>query len=119
MKDSRKNKLEAQLVATEIELVALLRGSLSHTAVHGDMLFFNSQYRPDDVNPQWVSSSSEDILSLATESLALREQLGMPCHGSPGQLYISACTEAADTSNGHRRGPRQLAAWLINELGPN
>ena|SRR5688572_14849401 len=119
MKVARQNKLEAQLTATEVELVALLRHSLPHTAAHGDMLFFNSQFRPGSIQPQWVSSSNEAILALATESLALRDQLGVPSHGSPGQLYIAACTEASDTSNGNRRGPRQLAAWLINELGPN
>lgn len=119
MKIARQNKLEAQLAATEVELLALLRESLTHTAVHGDMLFLNSQYSPDNYRPQWFSTNSEAILSLATECLALRDQLGMDRHGSPGQLYIAACTEATDTSNGNRRGPRQLAAWLISELGPN
>lgn len=119
MKAVRHNKLEAQLAATEAELVTLLRGALPHTAVHGDMLFFNSRFRPANVQPHWVSSGSETLLSLATESVELRGQLGRPVNGSPGQLYIAACTEAADTSNGNRRGPRQLAAWLANELGPN
>jgi hypothetical protein len=119
MKVARQNKLVAQLAATEAELLALLRDSLPHTAAHGDMLFFNSQYLPGSIQPHWVSSNSEAILALATEGLALREQLGMPSHGSPGQLYIEACTEAADFSNGNRRGPRQLATWLLNELGPN
>lgn len=118
MKIARRNKLEAQLAAMEVELVALLRGSLPHAAAHGDMLFFNSRYRPDNVRLQWISSSNEALLSVAADSLALWDQLGMSCDGSPGQLYISACTEATDTSNGNRRGPRQLAAWLINELGP-
>ena len=119
MKAARQNKLEAQLAATEVELASLLRESLTHTAVHGDMLFFNSRYCPDNYQPQWFSSNSEALLSLATECLALRDQLGLPCHGSPGQLYIAACTEATSTSNGNRRGPRQLATWLISELGPN
>ena len=119
MKNTRRHKLEAQLSAVEVELVALLRDSLPHTAVHGDMLFFNSQYRPANIRPHWVGPASEPILALATESLELRDRLGMPDQGSPGQLYIAACTEAADTRNDNGRGPRQLAAWLIHELGPN
>jgi hypothetical protein len=119
MNIARRKKLEDQLAAAEVELVSLLRSSLPHTAAHGDMLFFNSRFRPDGIQLQWVSSSSEAILALAVESSNLRDRLGMPSHGSPGQLYIAACTEAADVCNGNRRGPRQLAAWLIDELGPD
>jgi hypothetical protein len=119
MKASRQNKLEAQLSATEAELLALLRDSLPYTAEHGDMLFYNSRYRADYVRDHQISERSETLFSLAAESVEIREQIGVPVSGSPGQLYISACSEAANTSNGNRRGPRQLAAWLLSELGPN
>lgn len=118
MKADRENKLRAQLAATEAQLITLLRDSLAHTAAHGDMLFFNSRYRPANVSAHWVSPRSETIVTLATESLALRDQLSLPAEGSPGQLYMMACSEAADTGNDHRRGPRQLATWLISALGP-
>ena len=119
MKAARQAKLEAQLAATEAELLALLRNSLPHTAEHGDMLFFNSRFRPDYVRDRQISERSEALVSLASESMEIREQIGAPMAGCPGQLYISACSESADSSNANRRGPRQLAAWLLSELGPN
>ncbi len=119
MKAARLAKLEAQLSATESELRALLLDALPRTAEHGDYLFFNSRYRPENIRPHQVGARNEALLSLADESVALREQIGLPLLGSPGWLYISACTESAQTANGNRRGPRQLAAWLLGELGPN
>lgn len=117
MNAARRKKLEHHLAATEVELVALLRSALPHTAAHGDLLFFNSRFLPSGIQLRWVSSGSEAILALATESLDLREKLGIPSDRSPGYLYIAACIEAADAGNRHRRGPRQLAEGLIKELG--
>ena len=119
MKFARQKKLEVQLEVVERELLTLLRDSLAHTAMHGDLLFFNSQHLPDNVPPHWASPSGEVLMALASQAVAIREQSGMPLHGTPGQLYIAACGEAADISNDHRRGPRQLAAWILGELGPN
>jgi hypothetical protein len=119
MKSSRQDKLETQLTATEGELLELLSAALPHTAQHGDMLFFNSSFHPDYIRPHQISERSEALFSLASESVTLREQIGLPVIGSAGQLFLSACSEAANTSNENRRGPRQLAAWLLGELGPN
>lgn len=119
MKAARQIKLEAQLAATESELLALLRAQLPHAAIHGDMLFFNSRFCPDHVRAHWLGQSNETLISLATDAVALRESLGLSLAGSPAQLYISACKEAADVSAGNRRGPRQLASWILNALGPN
>ena len=119
MKASRQEKLETQLVAAEGELLELLSAALPYTAQHGDMLFFNSSFHPDYIRPHQISERSEVLFSLASESVTLREQIGLPVIGSAGQLFLSACSEAANMSNGNRRGPRQLAAWLLGELGPN
>jgi hypothetical protein len=119
MKASRQEKLETQLVAAEGELLELLSAALPYTAQHGDMLFFNSSFHPDYIRPHQISERSEVLFSLACESVTLREQIGLPVIGSAGQLFLSACSEAANMSNGNRRGPRQLAAWLLGELGPN
>jgi len=83
------------------------------------MLFFNSSFYPAYLGNHQLGERSERLLSLASESVALREQLGLPVIGSVGQLFLSACSEAANTANDNRRGPRQLAAWLLGELGPN
>lgn len=119
MKTSRQNKLETQLAATESELLELLAIALPYTAEHGNMLFFNSAFLPDYIQLHRIGERSELLLSLSNESLALREQIGLPVLGSVGQLFLTACSEAANTSNAHRRGPRQLATWLLGELWPN
>jgi hypothetical protein len=119
MKASRQEKLETQLVAAEGELLELLSEALPYTAQHGDMLFFNSSFHPDYIRPHQISERSEVLFSLASESVTLREQIGLPVIGYAGQLFLSACSEAANMSNGNRRDPRQLAAWLLGELGPN
>ena len=119
MNASRQDKLETRLAAAEIELLELLSAALPHTARVGDMLFFNSSFHPDYVRPHQICELSEMLYSLANESVTLREQIDLPVIGSPGQLFLSACSEASNTSNDNRRGPRQLAAWLLGELGPN
>ena len=119
MKASRQSKLETKLAATESELLELLADALPYTAVHGDMLFFNSTFHPNYVRPHQIGEHSERLLSLSSEGVALREQVGLPILGSVGQLFLSACSEASNSANDNRRGPRQLAAWLLHELGPN
>ena len=119
MKASRQHKLEAQLAATEGELLALLKDALPYTAQHGDMLFFNPVFHPDYAQPHLLGSANERLLLLSRQSVALRERAGLPVLGSVGQLFLSACSEAANMSNGNRRGPRQLAAWLLGELASN
>lgn len=81
------------------------------------MLFVGAQHLPGNVQPHWVSAGSEAILALAKESLELRDQLGLSVDGAPGQLYVLACRESADTNNDNRRGPKKLASWLLGELG--
>jgi hypothetical protein len=119
MKASRQDKLKAQLADTERELFELLAEALPYTAQHGDMLFFNSEFHPDYVRPHQIAERNEQLLSLSSDAVALRERIGLPFLGSVGQLFLSACSEAANTVNGNRRGPRQLATWLLGELGPN
>ena len=117
MKLSRQSKLEAQLHASESELRELLVELLPHTAKNGDSLFENSEFRPAYIQPHQLSERSEHLFQLANESVVLRETIGLPVLGSVGQFFISACRESANTGNDNRRGPRQLAAWLIGELG--
>lgn len=110
MKASRQTKLEAQLAATENELHELLLDALPHTAQHGDMLFFNSAFHPDYIRSHQISERAEQLFSLSRETAALREQIGLPVLESIGQLFLSACSEASNSANDNRRGPRQLAA---------
>ena len=117
MKASRQSKLESMLQATEDELRESLDHALPYTAEHGDGLFENSEFRPDYIQPHQVGERAEHLYRLAKESVELREEIGLPVLGSIGQLFVSACRECANTGNANRRGPRQLALWLIGELG--
>ena len=117
MKVSRQTKLESQLQAAENELIEALASHLPYTVQHGDPLFENSEVRPDYVPAHRISEESERLFQLAKEAVRLRETIGLSSSGSVGQLFISACRELADMGNGNRRGPRQLAAWLMSELG--
>ena len=116
MNDSRARKQEAQLQAAEQQLSTMLAAVLPRVANSGEMLFFNSEFIPPDVQRHWLPEESEELLDLAQASVSLREELGQTVLGSVGQLFLSACAEAANTGNDHRRGPRQLATWLIGEI---
>jgi len=116
MKESRYDKLGVQLAATEVDLLDLLRRQLPHAVQFGGHLFVNSEFLPDYVPLHRVPPASEMILSLARDSLSLREQLQLPVEGTAAQMYLSACAEHMNIENEHRRGPRQLAAWLLGEM---
>lgn len=116
MKASRYAKLEAQLAAVEVELLDLLRSQLPHAVRFGGYLFVNSEFLPGYVPLHRVLPASEKIMSLARESLSLRDHLQLSVEGTAAQMYIWACIEYADVENEHRRGSRQLAAWLLGEL---
>ena len=115
----RLGKLQAQLSAAETSLFDLLAQVLPRVVHSGEMLFFNSSFLPDAIQPTWLPQESEELLSLANDAVSLREELGLPVVGTVGQLYLSACSESANHANGNRRGPRQLATWLLGELGSN
>src|SRR5690242_11367952 len=106
MKASRLSKLEIQLEAAEVSLLGLLMEILPRVGRSGEMLFFNSQFSPSTHRAHWLPSESEQLLSLAQQSVSLRGELGLPLLGSVGQLYLSACSEAANSANENRRGPR-------------
>lgn len=116
MKASRYAKLKAQLAATEGDLLGLLRRVLPRASHSGEFIFFNSEFLPDYIRLHRLPPENEMILSLARESLSLRDQLQLPMEGTPAQMFISACIEHANVENEHRRGSRQLAAWLLEAL---
>ena len=108
--------MEAQLAATEVDLLGFLRRVLLRAAHSGEFIFFNSEFTPDYIRCHWLPPESEMVLSLVRNALSLRDQLQLPVEGTAAQMYLSACTEHANLKNEHRRGSRQLAAWLLGEL---
>jgi hypothetical protein len=116
MKVSRYAKLEAQLAAVEADLLDLLKRVLPRAAHSGEFIFCNSEFMPDYIQPYRLPVESEMALSLARESLSLRHQLQLPVEDAAAQMYLSACTENSNFKDEHRRGSRQLAAWLLGQL---
>jgi hypothetical protein len=116
MKSSRLNKLEAQLSIAETSLLGLLAQVLPRVARSGEMIFFNSDFLPDMIHSRSLPQESEPLLSLAKHAVSLRKELGLSVVGTVGQLYLSACSESENFANGNRRGPRQLATWMLGEL---
>jgi hypothetical protein len=112
----RSEKLNRQLVATENFLRAQLLQVLPGAVKTGADYFTNSEFNPHDLLLSHLRPAAEEFLRLAKESLSFRDQLSLPKEGSVGDLYLSACAEAADLSNQHRRGPRKLAAWVAQEM---
>ena len=116
MKASRLAKIEQHLTSSELELHEMLSVLLPRVVSSGEMMFFNSENLPDMVQAQWLSPESEALLAIANSCIALRQHIGVPVNGSIGQLFLSACHEAADATNNHSRGPRQLASWLLSQM---
>ena len=116
MKSSRLAKIEQQLASSELELHEMLSLLLPRVASSGEMLFFNSENLPETVQSHWLPSESEALLEMANSCVELRLHIGVPVDGSIGQLFLSACHEAADATNNNRRGPRQLASWLLSQM---
>jgi len=110
-------KLQRQLTACEEDLRSRLRDLLPAIADDGSPLFTNSEFNPHGLNAAHMHAQSEDLLRAANSCVAMRAQLGLPIAGSAAALFIAACREGADLNNAHRRGPRRLASWLLEEIG--
>jgi len=116
MNNKRIEKLNKQLSSSEDDLRTQLLSVLPNAVVSGVDYFTNSSFNPHNLLSAHMQPDAEKYLRLAEESLSLRDQLLLPKQGSVGNLYLMACSEAADLNNEHRRGPRKLAAWLSQEL---
>src|SRR5207248_9916913 len=105
----------ARVADAEAHLQKLIEGGLAGRGETGELIFFNSHNLPKGYRANLVPGEAEQLFQLASECAALREQLDEPLMGSVAQLYLSACREAS-SENEHRRGPRQLSTWLLEEI---
>ena len=119
MKASRTAKIERQLQDSEESLRSQLALVLPRVAASGESLFFNSHYLPPGFLEHWLPREAEPLFVLASECIDLRERLSLPTAGSLPDLYLSACDESFQSTNEHRRGPRQLAASLLPLVAAN
>jgi hypothetical protein len=115
MKLSRRMEGEARLVKSETLLRKSLLEVLPSVAESGRPLFFNSKYNPHKLPSHRLDAEAEALLELASACIDLRVYLALATEGSVGQLFIDACEENSST-NEHRRGPRRLAADLLEKL---
>jgi hypothetical protein len=115
MKTSRIDKLETELNAEESKLRQHLLRILPGAAESGSDVFSNSEFNPSNLQPHHFRSDAETLLESARECVRMRQEIGLDIAGSVGALFLSSCEEHAST-NQQRRGPRKLAAALLNSL---
>jgi hypothetical protein len=115
MKRDRLADTEASLRAAEARLKDVLLAVLPEVAVSGASLFTNHAHNPHGLPIAKLWPQAEALYSDALACLETRAAIGLPTGNSTGQLFLAACEEAA-SSNEHRRGPRKLAASLLERL---
>ena len=115
MRSTRFTRTEAELQQAEARLRDRLLVLLPEAAEGGRALFTNSAFNPSKLRASHFAVDAESLLSEARKCLDLRIALGLSTKGSVGQLFLEACGEAAG-SDPHRRGPRRLAAALLEAI---
>lgn len=115
MKTSRTEKLELELAVEESQLRQHLLRILPDAAESGSSVFTNSEFNPSALPAYLFRPDAETLLNSARECIRLRTLIGVDAAGSVGALFLGACEEHAN-GNQHLRGPRKLAASLLNSL---
>jgi hypothetical protein len=115
MKRDRVAETETNLRAAEARLRDALLAVLPDVALSGASLFTNHAHNPHGLPIAKLWPQAESIYADALACLEMRAAIGLPADDSTGQLFLAACEEAG-SSNEHRRGPRKLAASLLERL---
>lgn len=115
MKRDRVAEAEANLRAAETSLRAGLLAVLPEVAVSGAPLFTNHSHNPHAFPAAQLWPQAEALYADALACVEARSAIGLSVENSPGQLFLVACEEAASSSE-QRRGPRKLAAYLLERL---
>ena len=112
---SRRQKQLARLGSLEQELRQLLTKELERVSRGENTLFFttvelNATRLPLHMLPPGTAALSE----LASQTLALRVELGEPTQGSIGELFRHTLWRGNDTQHHDRLGPirKQANSWL-------
>lgn len=115
MKRDRVAEAEANLRAAETSLRAALLAVLPEVALSGASLFTNHSHNPHAFPDAKLWPHAEALYADALACVETRAAIDLSAENSPSQLFLAACEEAA-SSNEHRRGPRKLAASLLERL---
>lgn len=114
MKRSDDDDAQKKLEAAESGLRRLLLERLPEVAESGYPLF-----EVEELAPAVRSGKRDDVVEFLFQSAVfctmMRELLYLQVEGSVGALFVAACVEHC-SSNEQRRGPRKLAAGLLEEL---
>jgi hypothetical protein len=115
MRRNRQAEGEQILRDAETTLRECLLEILPEVAESGAPMFTNSHFNAHRLPKHRLSKQAEALLGSALACVEMREALGLPIARSVGRLFIEACEES-ESSNEHRRGPRKLAAALLESL---
>ena len=115
MKTSRAEKLGIELEAEERRLKEKLLQILPESAESGSNPFTSSEFNPSNLRVQQFHQDAESLLSSARECVRLRDAIGLDSGGTVAALFLAACEENG-SKNEQRRGPRKLAAALLQAV---
>jgi hypothetical protein len=110
-------RAELELTQLEQDLIRRLRIELPRIVCgYHTHFFFTAEYNPHNFPEHYLSNTSEELLKISRESLALRKLLAMPTDRCVGRLFEATCAESADLANSHRLGPKRFAERLLAQL---
>ena len=115
VKHNHQTKAESALRDAEATLRDRLLEVLPSIVQSGAPLFTNEHFNPHNLPEHQFSADAVELIDSALACVEMRKALEFPVTGSVSQLFIDACAESA-SSSAHRRGPRKLAAALLESL---
>lgn len=114
---SRKQKQLAKLDELETTFQEQLVRALRVVTDGGDSLFFlPSEMLPPDYPPRAYSKTTDRLLELADEILALRGRHGLDTEGAMASRFRKACCLRADPEQHHRLGSKRFAERMLKEI---
>jgi hypothetical protein len=114
--DARVKQARMELEVEESSLRANLLAFLPSATRDGGQLFLNSTNSRAEI-ARYSHSDADALFASANRCVELREFLGLEGEGEVAGYFLAACREAAG-GDAHRRGPRNLAEWLLGKIAP-
>jgi hypothetical protein len=111
-------RAELELKQLEHDLIRRLKAELPGIVDghRNTLFFFTTEYNPHDFPEHYLTKTSDELLTISRETIALRKLLAKPTEGCVGRLFEAACAESADQDNPHRLGPKRLAERLLAQI---
>jgi hypothetical protein len=103
-----------RLAALEAAFLEELKAEFECVTSGADTLFlFTEEFNPHGLASHRLPGASANLLSLATEILALRRKLQLSTRDVPAELFRTCLERNADLLDAHRLGPQRLAVELL------